>query len=53
VFGKIVFKTKISKSVKLEESPAYRESIFTYAPKSVGAEQYRNLAKEVINREKR
>jgi chromosome partitioning protein len=53
VFGKIVFRTMISKSVKLEESPAYKESIFTYAPKSVGAEQYRKLAKEVIGREKR
>lgn len=52
VFGKIVFRTIISKSVKLEESPAYKESIFTYAPRSVGAEQYRKLAKEVINREK-
>ena len=52
-FGKIVFITIISKSVKLEESPAYKESIFTYAPRSVGAEQYRNLAKEVISREKR
>jgi chromosome partitioning protein len=53
VFGKIVFKTIISKSVKLEESPAYKESIFTYAPTSIGAEQYRKLAKEVIEREKR
>lgn len=53
VFGKIVFETIISKSVKLEESPAYKESIFTYAPKSVGAEQYRKLAEEVIRREKR
>ncbi len=52
VFGKKVFKTKISKSVKLEESPAYRESIFTYAPDSVGAMQYRKLAQEVIRRAK-
>ena len=52
VFGKKVFKTMISKSVKLEESPAYRESIFTYAPDSVGAMQYRKLAQEVIKRAK-
>ncbi len=52
VFGKKVFKTMISKSVKLEESPAYRESIFTYAPDSAGAMQYRKLAQEVIRRAK-
>ncbi len=52
VFGKKVFKTMISKSVKLEESPAYRESIFTYAPDSVGAMQYKKLALEVIRRAK-
>jgi chromosome partitioning protein len=38
--------------VKLEESPAYRESIFTYAPDSVGAMQYKKLAQEVIRRAK-
>ncbi len=52
VFGRKVFRTMISKSVKLEESPAYRESIFTYAPDSVGAIQYKKLAKEVIKRAK-
>ncbi len=52
VFGKKVFRTMISKSVKLEESPAYRESIFTYAPGSVGATQYKKLAQEVIRRAK-
>ena len=52
VFGKKVFRTIISKSVKLEESPAYRESIFTYAPDSVGAMQYKKLAQEVIRRAK-
>jgi chromosome partitioning protein len=52
VFGKKVFKTYISKSVKLEESPAYKESIFTYAPGSVGAEQYRKVAEEILGRAK-
>lgn len=50
VFGKKVFSTMISKSVKLEESPAYKESIFTYAPYSVGSIQYKKLAQEVIKR---
>lgn len=52
VFGKKVFKTIISKSVKLEESPAYKESIFTFAPHSVGAIQYQKLAEEIIRRAK-
>jgi chromosome partitioning protein len=52
VFGPLVFRTMISKSVKLEESPAYKESIFTYAPSSVGALQYRKVAEELIKRAK-
>ncbi|MBN1222812.1 MAG: ParA family protein [Candidatus Aminicenantes bacterium] len=52
VFGKIVFKDVISKSVKLEESPAFRESIFTFAPQSVGAIQYKKVVKEILNRAK-
>ena len=52
-FGNKVFQTMISKSVKLEESPAYRESIFTYAPYSVGALQYKKLAEEVDRRAKK
>jgi len=52
VFGRLVFKTVISKSVKLEESPAYKESIFTYAPHSVGAIQYQEIAEEIIKRGK-
>lgn len=52
VFGNKLFKTYISKSVKLEESPAYKESIFTYAPDSVGAVQYKKVAEEIIDRAK-
>ena len=50
VFGGKVFKTVISKSVRLEESPAYRESIFTFAPDSTGASEYYSLCEEVIER---
>lgn len=50
VFGNALFKTRISKNVRLEESPAYKETIFQYAPKSSGAEEYRKLAQEVIQR---
>ncbi|MFC2169006.1 ParA family protein [Acidobacteriota bacterium] len=52
VFGEKVFETIISKSVKLEESPAYKESVFTFAPTSVGALQYQNVAEELIERAK-
>ena len=48
LFGDKVFKTKISKSVRLEESPAYKESIFTFAPSSIGATQYKKLAEEIV-----
>lgn len=50
VFGDKVFKTRISKSVRLEESPAYKESIFTFAPKSPGALEFRKLSREVLDR---
>ena len=50
VFGDKVFKTVITKNVRLEESPAYRETIFSYAPDSSGAEEYERLAREVLQR---
>jgi chromosome partitioning protein len=50
VFGSVLFKTRITKNVRLEESPAYKETIFSYAPKSPGAQEYRKLALEVIQR---
>jgi chromosome partitioning protein len=50
VFGDKVFNTVISKSVRLEESPAYKESIFTFAPDSSGALDYYRLSEEVIGR---
>jgi len=50
VFGSKVFRTVITKSVRLEESPAYKESIFTFAPESSGAIEYYRLCEEVIER---
>ena len=50
VFGKKVFKTVITKSVRLEESPAYKESIFRFAPESSGATEYYRLCEEVMDR---
>ncbi|MBZ0111775.1 MAG: ParA family protein [Thermoanaerobaculia bacterium] len=50
VFGDRVFETVISKSVRLEESPAHREPIFSFAPKSSGAYEYYKLSEEVLSR---
>lgn len=50
VFGDKVFKTLIGKNVRLEESPAYKETIFSFAPDSPGAQDYERLAREVLQR---
>jgi chromosome partitioning protein len=50
VFGAKLFDTVITKSVRLEESPAYKESIFSFAPNSSGAIEYGNLCNEVMSR---
>jgi chromosome partitioning protein len=46
----VLFKTRISKNVRLEESPAYKETIFSFAPNSPGATEYKKLAQEVLHR---
>ena len=50
VFGDKLFDTMISRSVRLEESPAYRESIFTFSPRSSGAYEYYKLSEEILSR---
>lgn len=50
VFGDKLFRTVISRSVRLEESPAYRASIFEHAPESTGATEYYALCEEVMAR---
>ena len=40
----------VTKSIRLEESPAYKESIFTFAPKSSGAMEYYSLSEELLSR---
>ena len=46
-FGTAVFKTIIQMDTKLRESPLFSQPITVYAPKSRGALQYSELAKEV------
>ena len=50
VFGERLFDTIITKSIRLEESPAYKESIFTFAPRSSGAMEYYSLSEEILSR---
>jgi len=50
VFGERLFNTVITKSIRLEESPAYKESIFSFAPDSSGAAEYYRLCEEVMDR---
>ena len=50
VFGGRVFETTITKSIRLEESPAHKEAIFSFAPQSSGAYEYYRLCEEVIER---
>ncbi len=49
-FGEKVFKTYIRDNVALAEAPAQQKDIFTYSPKSSGAEDYLNLCKEIVER---
>lgn len=48
-FGDLVFQTIIRDNVALAEAPASGQTIFEYAPKSTGAEDYLSLAKEVLS----
>lgn len=41
----------ISKNVRLAEAPSYGQTIFQYAPKSPGAEDYRALARAILEQE--
>lgn len=49
-FKESVYDTIIPRLIKLAEAPSHGKPIIEYAPQSVGAEAYLNLAKEVIDR---
>jgi len=46
-----LFTTKISQNTALAEAPAIGTNIFEYDSKSKGAQQYRELAQEILTRE--
>ncbi|MCB0352013.1 MAG: ParA family protein [Bdellovibrionales bacterium] len=52
-FGDLVFDTVIRQNVSLAEAPAQGQSIFEYADKSPGAEDYLALCDEVLNGKKK
>jgi chromosome partitioning protein len=49
-FDKMVFKTIIQRNVRLGEAPSYGESIISYDASSKGANNYLNLAQELIEK---
>jgi len=51
-FGELICKTKIRKNITLAESPIFRQSIFVYDYKSIGAKDYGDLVLEIMEREK-
>lgn len=51
-FGDLVYQTLIPRSVRISEAPSHGKPILIYDFKSVGAQAYISLAKEVLKREK-
>jgi len=47
-----VYQTLIPRSVRISEAPSHGKPILIYDFKSVGAQAYISLAKEVLKREK-
>jgi len=50
LFGELVFPEYITRSVRLEESPAFKEDIFSFAPESKSAKSYDKIIEEVLKR---
>ena len=49
-FGDQLFQTFIRRNVALAEASSFGKSIFEYAPRSNGAEDYLNLCHEILTR---
>lgn len=49
-FGDRVYRSRIRKDVRLAEAPSAGKTIFEYAPRSRGAEDYQDFSMEVIER---
>lgn len=49
-FGDKVFRTAIPRNIRVAEAPGYQQPIALYAPESAGAEGYRQLGDEFLER---
>jgi len=49
-FGNLVFDTVIARNVRLSEAPSHGQSVLEYDTSSKGAQNYIQLAKELITR---
>ena len=49
-FGDALLETTIRDNISLAEAPSFGQDIFTYKPRSNGADDYRNLALELLRR---
>jgi chromosome partitioning protein len=48
VFGSRVYKTSVSRNVRLSEAPSYGQPVYIYDPTSRGAQNYRDLTREFL-----
>ena len=48
-FGEQVFSTVIKRNIRLAEAPSFGRPVISYAPDSIGAENYSELAIEVMD----
>ena len=51
-FGELVFDTVIARNVRLSEAPSHGLSVIDYDPTSKGARNYRQLAREIMRKNK-
>ena len=51
-FGSLVFETVIRESIRLAECPSFGVPITRYSPGCAGAEDFRALAREVVQQER-
>ena len=51
-FKRLVFSTAIPRNVRLGEAPSHGLPIHMYDPRSIGADSYRRLAQEILQRNK-
>lgn len=52
-FGDLTYETTIPRNVRVAEAPGFGMSVLDYAPRSAGAESFRELAKEFLKRRKK